>query len=41
MPTSGMAKEKRSPATRCEALIETPTPPPITMPSIRATIGFG
>ena len=37
MPTSGMAKEKRSPATRCEPCTDTPTPPPITMPSISAT----
>ena len=37
IPTSGMANRKRSPATRCEPWIATPTPPPITMPSISAT----
>src|SRR2546421_1255044 len=41
MPTSGIAKENRSPATRCEPCTETPTPPPITMPSISATYGLG
>ncbi len=35
--TSGMANEKRSPATRCEPCTESPTPPPMTMPSISAT----
>ena len=37
MPTSGMANRKRSPATRCEPCTDTPTPPPMQMPSISAT----
>ena len=41
MPTSGIANEKRSPATRCDPCTDTPTPPPITMPSISATYGLG
>ena len=41
MPTSGIATDERSVTTRCAACAEMPTPPPITTPSITATIGFG
>jgi hypothetical protein len=37
MPVSGMAKDSRSDATRWLPCTETPTPPPMTMPSISAT----
>ena len=41
MPTSGIATAERSVTTRCAACAETPTPPPITTPSITAMMGFG
>jgi hypothetical protein len=36
MPVSGMAKRVRSVATRWRPCTETPTPPPIAMPSMTA-----
>ena len=41
IPTSGIATAERSVTMRCEACAETPTPPPITTPSITAITGFG
>ena len=40
MPVSGIANNAFSLTTRCEPWTETPTPPPITIPSISATYGF-
>ncbi len=37
----GMATRDRSVTTRIPAWADTPTPPPITMPSISATYGMG
>jgi hypothetical protein len=41
MPVSGMANTSRSDATRWLPCTETPTPPPIVIPSISATYGLG
>lgn len=41
MPVSGMATRERSVTIRTVPWAEIPTPPPMTMPSIRATYGFG
>ncbi|SKU21883.1 Uncharacterised protein [Mycobacteroides abscessus subsp. abscessus] len=41
MPTSGIATLEVSVTMRMLACPPTPTPPPITMPSISATYGFG
>ena len=38
MPTSGMAKTAASVATRKRPWTEMPTPPPITIPSLRARV---
>ncbi len=40
MPVSGMAKRVFSVATRNRAGAEMPTPPPMVMPSMTATIGL-
>ena len=41
MAVSGMAKSARSVATRKRPCAVSPTPPPMTMPSQRATWGLG
>ncbi len=41
IPVSGMATFDRSVTIRTLPCAETPTPPPITMPSMTATYGFG
>ena len=41
MPVSGMAKAVRSVATRNRAGWLIPTPPPMVIPSMIATTGFG
>ena len=41
MPTSGMPIFDRSVTMRVLPCAEMPTPPPITMPSITTTYGFG
>ncbi len=41
MPTSGIASRDRSVTTRTDACAEIPIPPPMTRPSMIATIGFG
>lgn len=41
IPVSGMATRERSVTTRTSPWADTPTPPPMTMPSMRATYGFG
>ena len=37
---SGMANRKRSVATRCEPCTESPTPPPMSMPSMNEIHGL-
>ena len=39
--TSGIARRVESVTIRCDACAEIPTPPPITVPRMNATIGFG
>ena len=41
IPVSGIAKSVRSVATKCEPVADTPTPPPMTIPSTSATYGLG
>lgn len=41
MPVSGMAKRVFSVATRYFAGMAMPTPPPMVMPSMKATMGLG
>ena len=41
IPVSGIANIVRSVTTRCDACTDRPTPPPIVIPSMNATTGFG